>query len=64
VFRVTGGLSKIAEVFQYAYMQWLPSSGYEMAYPFDFELYGEDYKGDVPESELDIYIPVRPKTGE
>ena len=41
VFRVTGGLAKLSEAFQYAYMQWLPASGYEVAYPFDFELYGE-----------------------
>jgi AraC family transcriptional regulator len=63
VFHVTGNLSKIGEMFQYAYMQWLPSSDYEVAYPFDFEWYGEDFKGDVPESEVDLYIPIRLKTG-
>lgn len=61
VFTSTGGLSKLSETFQYAYMTWLPASEYEVAHPFDFEYYGERYRGDVPESEVDIYIPIKPK---
>jgi len=61
VFSVRGGLDKISEAFQFAYSQWLPLSPYEVAHPYDIERYGENYKGDVPESELEIYIPIRPK---
>ncbi len=63
VFHVKGGLAKIGEVFRYAYDEWLPASQYEAAYPYDFESYGEDFKGDVDESEMDVYIPVKPKAG-
>ncbi len=61
VFTVKGGVAKINEVFQYAYKEWLPASGYEAAYPFDFERYDERYKGSVPDSEIDLYIPIKPK---
>lgn len=61
VFTSKGGLATIAETFQKAYHEWLPSSGYELAYPFDFEYYGESFKGDHPGSELDVYLPVKKK---
>jgi AraC family transcriptional regulator len=61
VFRETGGLAKFAEMFRYAYDKWLPASGYEIAYPYDFEFYGEEYTGDVPDSVVEIYIPIRSK---
>jgi AraC family transcriptional regulator len=64
VFHVTGGLSKISEIFRFAYDQWIPASDYEVAYPYDFEYYGEDFKGDMPESEMDLYIPIKPKQGK
>jgi len=61
VFSVTGGIPKLGEVFRYIYAEWLPASGYEIAYPWDFEVYGEQFKGDEPDSLIDIYIPVREK---
>ncbi len=61
VFTAKGGLVKLGETFQYAYMTWLPASEYEVAFPFDFEYYDERFHGDAPESEVDIYIPVKPK---
>src|SRR5512142_318015 len=39
VFTSKGGLENIPKTFQHAYMEWLPASAYEIAYPFDFELY-------------------------
>ena len=40
---------------------WLPASGYEEAHAFLMETYdAERFKGtDDPESELDVYVPVR-----
>jgi AraC family transcriptional regulator len=63
VFTVQGGLAKLGETFGYAYGTWLPGSNYQVAHPFDFEFYEEDrFKGgEVADSELEIYIPVKPK---
>jgi AraC family transcriptional regulator len=61
VFTAVGKLAKIGEMFQFAYMDWIPASSYEVAHPFDFELYDERFHGDVPESMVDIYIPIKPK---
>ena len=59
VFTVKGGLKKLGEGFRYAYDTWLPNSGYQVAHPFDFELYQDGrFKGDEEDSEIDIYIPV------
>ena len=45
------------------YKKWLPKSGYEEAYKFTIEYYDDErFKGmDNPESELDIYVPIRQK---
>lgn len=63
VFTAKGGIPKLGETFQYAYMTWLPTSQYQVAYPFDFEYYDERFKDNDPDSEVDIYIPIKPKTG-
>ena len=63
VFTVTGGLKNIGSMFGYAYVTWLPSSDYEIAYPYDFEFYDEErFKGGQSEdSEIDLYIPIKEK---
>jgi AraC family transcriptional regulator len=62
VFTSKGGLENIPITFQHAYHEWLPSSGYEMAFPFDFEYYDQRFHHDDPStSEVDLYIPIRPK---
>jgi len=61
VFPAVGGVPKISEVFGYIYNEWLPASGYKMAYPWDFEVYGEQFKGDAPDSLVEIYIPIKEK---
>lgn len=44
------------------YEEWLPSSLYEEAYKLTVERYGPSFKGmDNPESELEIWVPVRAK---
>jgi len=63
VFTSKGGLEMIPKTFQQAYHEWLPASAYEMAYPFDFELYDQRFHHDDPStSEVDIYIPIKPKS--
>lgn len=61
VFTVTGGLSMIHKTFMFAYDEWIPASLYQVAYPFDFELYDERYHGDEEGSVLDICIPIKLK---
>lgn len=48
-------------MFHYAYDEWIPASKYEVTHRFDFEFYDERYHGDVVDSEIDIYIPIKPR---
>jgi len=62
VFTAKGGIKNLPKTSQYAHDEWLPKSKYEEADWFEFELYDERFKGtDNPESEIDIYIPIREK---
>ena len=50
---------QIGEVFQYAYKEWLPRSGYEQAGPFDLERYDHRFlAGQNPQSVVDVCIPI------
>jgi AraC family transcriptional regulator len=54
--RVSDGYAKVYERIN----AWLESSAYAEAHPYDFQLYDSRFKGmDDPESEQDIYVPVR-----
>lgn len=56
------GLASIPEAFMFLYNQWIPGSKYEVAYPFDFELYEDGrFHGDGPNEEIDVYVPIREK---
>jgi AraC family transcriptional regulator len=62
VLTANHGLASIHEAFMFAYDTWMPSSGYEVAYPYDFELYDDArFHGDGPDAEIDIYIPIKEK---
>jgi AraC family transcriptional regulator len=54
------GLSTDTSIFQYIFSQWLPNSGYELDHRPHFEILGEKYKNGNPDSEEDIFIPVKP----
>ncbi|MBE9916368.1 AraC family transcriptional regulator [Paenibacillus donghaensis] len=59
VFRHFGTTSGLPLTYQYIYGTWLSQSGYQLAYPYDFERYDHLFLGaDHPHSELDIFIPV------
>ena len=62
VFTAQHGLACIPDAFMFGYQNWIPNSKYEVAYPFDFELY-DDYRfhGNGPNEEIDVYIPIREK---
>ncbi|GAA4834377.1 hypothetical protein GCM10023331_19530 [Algivirga pacifica] len=54
------GMSSDNRIFEYIYNEWLPESGYELdnLRPH-FEVLGEKYKNNDPESEEEIWIPIR-----
>jgi AraC family transcriptional regulator len=60
VFQYKGAASSASETFRYIFEKWLPASGYHHDNRPHFEILGEEYKNDDPESEEEIWIPVRP----
>jgi AraC family transcriptional regulator len=61
VFQYKGDQSKAAETFQYIFGIWLPNSTYLLDNRPHFELLGEKYKNNDPDSEEEIWIPVKEK---
>lgn len=61
VFPYKGPASRGAEVFRHIYGVWLPASEYILDNRFHFEILGDKYKNEGPDSEEEIWIPVRPK---
>jgi len=68
-FELQGGLYAVfqykgmgTEIFSYIFEQWLPNSAYSIDYRPHFEILGEKYKQGSPNSEEEIWIPVKPKT--
>ncbi len=58
VFTHRGPMSDIAKTVGYAYREWLPNSGYELANAPDVELYDERFSCDRDDSELEYWLPV------
>lgn len=56
------GLSNNPAIFQYIFISWLPSSPYNLDNRPHFEVLGEKYKNNDPESEEEIWIPIKQKT--
>jgi AraC family transcriptional regulator len=59
VFQYKGDLSGAANMFRYIFGEWLPNSGYTLDNRPHFEILGEKYKNNDPNSEEDIYIPIK-----
>jgi len=55
------GLNTNPSIFQYIYNEWLPNSEYVLDNRPHFELLGEHYKNNDPNSEEDIWIPIKAK---
>lgn len=56
------GLPQMAmQFFRKIFMEYLPSSPYELANGPHFAVMGEKYKGNDPTSEEEIYIPIQRK---
>lgn len=61
VFLHKGAQLTAARSFAYIFGTWFPASGYELDERLHFELLGPRYRNNDPESEEEIWIPVRPK---
>lgn len=55
------GLPSDSRIFQYIFNEYLPASDYELDLRPHFEVLGDLYKNMDPNSEEDIYIPIRLK---
>jgi AraC family transcriptional regulator len=66
-FNVPGGeyavftttLPKIGETFDNAHDTWLPQAGHQPTGDHEFELYDERFDPQDPDSEFDLYIPIK-----
>lgn len=56
------GLNTDAAIFEYIFTRWLPASEFEIDNRPHFEVLGEKYRNNDPESEEEIWIPVRKKS--
>ena len=61
VFLYQGSASEAANTFQYISGTWLPNSEYNLDNRPHFEILGEKYKNNDPDSEEEIWIPIKPK---
>lgn len=60
VFLYKGAASAATTAFQYILGTWLPTSGYSLDNRTHFEILGEKYKNEDPDSEEEIRIPIKP----
>lgn len=64
VFHYQGDPRAYAPTFQYIFGSWMPSSPYEVDHREHFEVLGEKYKNNHPDSEEDIWVPIRNRAHE
>jgi AraC family transcriptional regulator len=61
VFVHKGAASTGSKTFRYIFETWLPNSSYTMDHRPHFEILGDKYKNEDPDSEEEIWIPIKPK---
>ena len=61
VFIYKGPATAAGKFFRYIYATWLPASAYVLDDRPHLEILGEKYKNQDPDSEEEVWIPVRPK---
>lgn len=64
VFLHKGAASTGSKTFQYIFGTWLPDSGYALDNRPHFEILGEKYKNEDPDSEEEIWIPLKSLSNE
>ena len=61
VFLHKGLVSEAPKTYDYIFRTWLPGSNFQVDNRPHFAVMGEKYKRDSPDSEEEIWIPVKPK---
>jgi|WetSurMetagenome_2_1015567.scaffolds.fasta_scaffold126335_1 AraC family transcriptional regulator len=61
VFIYRGRQCQGDSTFSWIFSKWLPDSGYIIDNRPQFEILGDKYKNDDPDSEEEIWIPIRPR---
>lgn len=61
VFNYKGNQQQAAAAFQYIFGTWLPASHYTVDNRPHFEILGDKYKNGDPDSEEEIWIPIKYK---
>lgn len=61
VFLHKGTVSEFQKTIQFIFGQWLPKSAYELDDRPHFELLGAKYKNNNPNSEEEVWIPIKEK---
>ncbi len=61
VFQYKGDPRNGAVFFQNIFQNWLPNSGYMLDKRPHFEVLGEKYKNNDPDSEEEVWIPIKTK---
>ncbi len=61
VFNYKGLASNAASFFNYIFTEWIPNSIYELDNRPHFEILGEKYSNTSPESEEEVWIPIKEK---
>ena len=59
VFTYKGRASDFPQTFQSIFHTWLPASAYEVEKRDHFEILGDKYKNNDPDSEEEIWIPIK-----
>jgi len=59
VFLHQGSSNEFLKTFEYIFTQWLPTSGYAVDNRPHFEVLGQKYKNNNPNSEEEIWIPIK-----
>lgn len=61
VFLHQGAASEFPQTMQYIFLEWLPNGPYELDHRPHFEVLGAKYKNNDPDSEEEVWIPIREK---
>jgi AraC family transcriptional regulator len=61
IFLHKGAANEAERTYRYIFEEWLPTSGYILDARPHFAVMDERYKGDDPNSQEDIYIPIKTK---
>lgn len=61
VFHYKGKPSEARATYQHIYGNWIPNSDYDLDDRPHFALMGEKYRGEHPDSEEELWIPIKKK---